>query len=311
MKEVIIIAFRILLIENEADIRLKLKNIVISKLGEEDIWIPIDDISIIVIDNLAIRITIRMLTQLAESGVGVVVCDQEHLPIGFYGGYDTHSRASKVLGHQIRNDHLYDHLWAKIVQGKIMNQLKALKILGKGDINIYEKMKEFAREVQPGDITNRESYAAKIYFNVMMGMSFSRGNPNILLNSGLDYGYAIIRSYLARICVAYGLNTQIGIHHRNEYNRFNLVDDLMEPFRPIVDIHANKILENEEFFKSTHRRSLVNILNHTIRYMDKEMYICNAMEEFIQQVAANIMENPKELVMPDVSEYRWREEYEI
>lgn len=71
-----------------------------------------------------------------------------------------------------------------------------------------------------------------------MGTSFSRGNEDILLNSGLDYGYAVLRGYIARVCVGYGLNTQIGIHHKNEYNRFNLVDDLMEPLRPMIDIVA-------------------------------------------------------------------------
>ena len=78
----------------------------------------------------------------------------------------------------------------------------------------------------------------------------------MLLNSGLDYGYAILRSYLARLCVGYGLNSQLGIHHRNEYNRFNLVDDMIEPFRPFVDYFAYRLLEREEYFKGEHRASL-------------------------------------------------------
>ncbi len=304
-------AFRVLLIENEVDVHLKLHNIVISKVGEEDIWIPVDDVSTIVLDNLMIRLTTRMLAQLAEAGVGVIVCDQEHLPIGFYSGYDKHSRSSKVLGFQIRSDCLYDVVWARIVRSKIMNQMKALVALGKGEAEIYDRLQDFARNVVPGDITNRESYAAKVYFNTLMGVSFSRGNPDILLNSGLDYGYSIIRSYLARLCVAYGLNTQIGIHHRNEYNRFNLVDDLMEPFRPMVDIYAYEILEGEEYFKIGHRRELVNVLNHTIRYMGKEMYLCNAMEEYVQQYASVIMGRSSDWVMPDVYEYNWKGEHEI
>ena len=120
-----------------------------------------------------------------------------------------------------------------------------------------------------GDKNNREAHAAKIYFNQLMGTSFSRGNEDILLNSGLDYGYAILRAYMARVCVGYGLNTQIGIHHKNEYNRFNLVDDLIEPIRPIVDIVAYKILEKEEYFKPEHRRILVNLLNRKINYRKK------------------------------------------
>lgn len=86
----------------------------------------------------------------------------------------------------------------------------------------FEKMYDYREQAAAGDITNREAHAAKVYFNTLMGTTFSRGNEDILLNSGLDYGYAIIRSYLSRVCVGYGLNPQIGIHHKNEYNRFNL-----------------------------------------------------------------------------------------
>lgn len=125
-------------------------------------------------------------------------------------------------------------------------------------------MYDYREQVQPGDITNREAHAAKVYFNTLMGTTFSRGNEDILLNSGLDYGYAIIRSYLSRVCVGYGLNPQIGIHHKNEYNRFNLCDDLIEPIRPVVDYYVYRLLQEEEYFSSEHRRKIVNLLNQRI-----------------------------------------------
>lgn len=120
---------------------------------------------------------------------------------------------------------------------KIQNQSKAYLRLT-SDQEGTRAIKEFSSEIINGDQSNREAHAAKVYFNLLMGTSFSRGNEDILLNSGLDYGYAVLRGYIARVCVGYGLNTQIGIHHKNEYNRFNLVDDLMEPLRPMIDIVA-------------------------------------------------------------------------
>lgn len=140
-----------------------------------------------------------------------------------------------------------------------------------------------------------------------MGKSFSRGNENILLNSGLDYGYAILRGYIARACVGYGLNTQIGIHHKNEYNRFNLVDDLMEPLRPFVDIVAYESMKDEEYFKPEHRRKLVNILNMKIKYRNKNMYLCNMIENYVEQFASLIMGRENKLVFPDINEF-WGEE---
>lgn len=162
-----------------------------------------------------------------------------------------------------------------------------------------------------GDKSNREAHAAKVYFNLLMGTSFSRGNENILLNSGLDYGYAVLRGYLARVCVGYGLNTQIGIHHKNEYNRFNLVDDLMEPLRPFVDIVAYELMKEDQYFTVEHRRKLVNILNMKIKYRNKNMYLCNMIENYVEQFASLIMERSKDIVFPDINDFLGEELHEI
>lgn len=295
-------AFRVVLIENEVSMRLKLNNLIVCKNGE-DIWIPLSDISMIIVDNLMTSLTTRILVQLAEEGVGLVVCDQKHLPIGYYGAYDNHSRASKVLGHQITQEEAFcDSFWKEIVIAKIENQAKSYKRLLQ-DEEVYQKIIAFAKDVEKGDTTNREAHAAKVYFNSLMGTSFSRGNDDIILNNGLDYGYTIIRSYIARCCIGYGLNTQIGIHHKNEYNRFNLVDDLMEPLRPIVDIVAYEMLKDEKYFKPEHRRKLVNILNMKIDYRNKRMYMCNMMENYVEQIASYIQGKTYGVVYPDVDNF--------
>lgn len=93
-------AFRVVLIENEVTIKVKLNNLIVTKEGE-DIWIPLDDISMIVLDNLSSMLSARLLCQLSEQGIGLMICNQKHLPTGYYSSYDNHSRASKVIGYQI------------------------------------------------------------------------------------------------------------------------------------------------------------------------------------------------------------------
>lgn len=194
-----------------------------------------------------------------------------------------------------------------IVEAKIVNQATAYQRLFGDKIGV-DRILKFATEVSEGDKSNREAHAAKVYFNLLMGTSFSRGNEDILLNSGLDYGYAVLRSYIARVCVGYGLNTQIGIHHKNEYNRFNLVDDLMEPLRPIVDMIVYKTMKDDNYFTREHRRQLVNILNMKIMYRNKKMHICNMIENYVEQFAAMIMERADEIVFPDINGFIVEEE---
>ena len=303
-------AFRVVLIENEVAIRVKLNNLIVTK-NREDIWIPLDDISMIVMDNLSSMLSARLLCQLSEQGIGLMICNQEHLPTGYYSAYDNHSRSSKVIGYQINKEkEYYDILWKCVVEEKIRNQAKSYYRMT-GDKNGFIQIEAFALELLSGDKSNREAHAAKVYFNLLMGTSFSRGNEDILLNSGLDYGYSILRSYIARVCVGYGLNTQIGIHHKSEYNRFNLVDDLMEPLRPLVDIVAYEILKDSQYFMPEHRHQLVNLLNMKIRYRNKKMYVCNMIENYVEQYASLIMGRCEDIVFPDIDEFIGEESDEI
>lgn len=300
------VSFRVLLIESELELKIKLDNLVINKDGN-DLWIPLSDISMIVFDNLKAGLTMRTLVEIAEYNIGLLVCDNKHFPIGFYSSFDNHSRIAKMLNYQIENTKdLADYWWQKIIMAKIQNQRAVLKKLEKKEI--LEKMASFAEMVQPGDPTNREAHAAKIYFNTLMGTSFSRGNEDILLNSGLDYGYSVIRSYLAKLCAGYGLNGQLGLHHKNEFNRFNLVDDLMEPIRPFVDYVAYKLLKEEKYFKMEHRHKLINILNSQMKYRGKTMYFSNMLDDYISQYAALISGRTGNIIFPEIECFIFGEE---
>jgi len=303
-------AYKVLIVESDTGISVKLNNLILRK-EDGEIWYPLDDISTIVMDNLSTNISMRCLALLAENGIALITCDQQHLPIGYYSSYDNHSRASKVLKYQINADRdMFGEIWKQIVISKIQNQAIAYNYL-KNDPEGMDRILEFSYEVLPDDVTNREAHAAKVYFNQLMGASFSRGNEDILLNSGLDYGYSILRSYIARCCVGYGLNTKIGIHHKSEYNRFNLVDDLMEPFRPTVDILASKLLEDSDYFLPMHRKGLINILNTKLKYHKKDMYLCNALEIYVGQFASVIMGRRDTIEFPDVTDYKGEDLVEV
>jgi len=295
-------AFRVVFIENEVGVRMKLDNLVLETY-EGEVWIPISDISTGVLDNLKITLTTRLLSMLATNNVTLIVCNEKHLPIGLYCSYDNHSRVFKHIGYQINTSkEKYNEIWKNIVIRKILNQADVIEKLGKNN-EISRDIRKMASETKDGDITNREAHAAKIYFNELMDSSFSRGNEEILLNSGLDYGYTIIRSYIARVCVGYGLNSQLGIHHKNEYNRFNLIDDLMEPIRPMLDCFTYYLLDGEEYFTLNHRKELINFLNHKVIYNNKKMYISNMIEEYIQQYAAVIAGKKKQFEIPKFEGY--------
>ena len=294
--------YRTILLENEATLKLKLNNLIVTKDGE-DFWIPMSDIEIIIMDNLQTTITTRMLSLLAENDIGVVICNDSHLPIGYYNAYDNHSRSVKMLKSQLeRKEEEKDILWQSIVKAKITNQKQVLQKIKADNVKI-SKLNEYINVVKPGDPENREGHAAKVYFSCFCGVGFSRGNESILMNSGLNYGYAIIRSYLAKLCVSSGLNTQLGLHHKNEYNRFNLVDDLLEPFRPVVDFYIRELLEEEEYFKPEHRHKIINILNHQLNYRNKKMFLSNVMQEYIQQIANWHMSGDGEIVFPVFENY--------
>jgi len=296
-------SFRIVLIENSATLRYKLDNIIV-RIGEEETIIPISDISTIVIDNYDSNLSTRILSKMSENNITLIVCDSNHLPIGSFLPINTHSRACKVIKRQIEIEaELQNEFWRIIVKKKIENQLKLLIKFNASQLSI-DRLKDYHMNVKEADITNREGHAAKVYFNELMGQSFSRGDDTFIVNSGFNYGYSIFRSFLARLCVAYGLNTMIGIHHKNEYNQFCLVDDIIEPFRPIIDYYVINNLKDGEVFTYLHRRNILNILNHRIIYKNKKQFINNAMEEYVSSISNFYEEkNLYKIEMPDFENY--------
>ena len=148
-------AFRVVFIENEVGVRMKLDNLVLETY-EGEVWIPISDISTVVLDNLKITLTTRLLSMLATNNVILIVCNEKHLPIGLYCSYDNHSRVFKHIGYQINTSkEKYNEIWKNIVIRKILNQADVIEKLGKNN-EISRDIRKMASEIKDGDITNNE-----------------------------------------------------------------------------------------------------------------------------------------------------------
>lgn len=304
--------FRNVLITEDCKLKLKLNNLIVVKSNGDEVSIPINDINSIVIDNFDVTLTIRLMENLAQNNVSVITCNKQHLPVGIYTGMNIHSRSTKVLNKQISlEENKKAELWEKITKIKIKNQRQVLEMTDCTDESI-KKLNEYYIQVQYYDETNREGHAAKVYFNELFGKDFSRDDDNFLINSALNYGYAIVRAHIARLCVSYGLNTTLGVFHKNEYNQFNLCDDLIEPFRPIVDLLSIKIMYGENLFTIKHRRELISIVDHKIFYQNKKMYLANVLDEFVSSYS-NFLENGNidTIKFPDVKDFEFELEYEV
>ena len=182
-----------------------------------------------------------------------------------------------------------------MVQEKIRNQGRCLEFCGKE--NIVDKLVD---KVKSGDTTNVESMAAAAYFPMLFGEDFTRRTP-YLVNDILNYGYMILRSAIARYLAIYGFEPSLGLFHHSELNAFNLADDLLEPFRPLVDLYAFRFVESEEeYLTKEMRRGLVQLLNCNIR-SGKEVHSVNhAIEREVQGLSRCFEDASAVLLLPEL-----------
>jgi len=216
--------------------------------------IHLSEIHTIILATTAISITCALLSELTKQKIKVVFCDEKRNPsselMPYYGSHDS---SAKVRTQIQWYDEMKLEVWTEIVKEKIRKQAQHLKSRSKPQ---YEMLENYVRQVQFADSTNREGHAAKVYFNALFGLDFSRG-ADIVINSALNYGYTIVASMFSREITSCGYMTQLGLFHDNMFNNFNLASDLMEPFRVLVD---RKVCDMEiEEFTSKEKLKLVNL----------------------------------------------------
>ena len=245
----------------------------------------------VIVENTAVSLTAVLLNELVKNKIKVIFCDEKRNPrselILYYGSHDTSLKYKNQLEWSKESK---ERIWTRIVYEKIFNQMQFLKKLNKEE---YKLLEQYLSELEWNDSSNREGFAAKVYFNALYGIEFSR-NKECFINAALDYGYSIILSAFNREIVSSGYFTQLGLCHRNPFNKFNLSSDFMEPFRILIDEKVYN-LEGTEFTKD-HKNKLINILNKTVVIDDKNQTVANAIKIYCRSLFSALVENDLEYV---------------
>lgn len=219
------------------------KSIPDSMKKESTRTVPIEDIGFVILDNNRITITHSLLDKLIANNCAVITCDASHMPSSLFLPLSGNTTQSERFRYQIEASlPLKKQLWQQTIEQKIRNQAALLaEIQGEPAKN----MLAWAKEVRSGDSDNREGRAAAYYWrNIFKDIrDFTREREDLLPNSLLNYGYAILRAVVARALVSSGMLPTLGIHHRNRYNAYCLADDIMEPYRPYVDKLVVELME--------------------------------------------------------------------
>lgn len=275
-------SFRTVVITRQSKISYKNRFLVVKQENDEK-YIHLSEIDTIIVDSISVSISAYLLKELADNKINIIFCDEKHNPFGEVVPYYSKHNTSKMIKEQIKwkvSDK--DKIWAEIVKNKIMNQALLLK---KTKSPKYKLILSYIDEVVDGDKTNREGHAAKVYFNALFGNDFVR-NSDDSINAALNYGYAILLSTINKEIINNGYLTQLGIHHKNEFNEFNLTCDLMEPFRIVID---NFVYYNQERkFDTEYKLDIVNILNGTFKYQGKNYTLKDIIRMFVKSTLESI-----------------------
>lgn len=228
------------------------------KEREEVGRVPLDDIGAVIANAHGLIYSNNLLVALAERGIPFVLCDTRHNAVGMIWPVDGNFEQAKRFDAQINaTQPLRKRVWAEVVRSKLQQQAAVLEAVGLPDAPLTSLIKQ----VRSGDPDNKEAQGARRYWTLLFGKKFRRDRDTSGINVLLNYGYTIYRAATARAVIAAGLHPTLGIHHSNGGNPMRLVDDLMEPFRPLVDLmvwHLNE--QGEEQLNKDNKRTLVNSL---------------------------------------------------
>ena len=282
-------SWRIVVISKRAKLDLQLGQMVVR--GEEVTKIVLSEIFTILIESTAVSLTTSLIAELAKRKIKVIFCDEKRNPscelVNYYGSHDTSNKIRKQIAWK---QNTKEAVWTEIVTEKIRKQKELLELLGKEESGL---LGSYLREIAWNDRTNREGHAAKVYFNALFGLDFTRTEDNVI-NAALNYGYSIILSAFTREVVMNGYITELGIFHDNMFNQFNLASDLMEPFRVLVDRQVLTMPLEE--FEHEEKMQFVNILNQEVQIDGKVQYVNNAIKIYCKSIFDALNEDDSALI---------------
>lgn len=287
---------RTLLIENKTVITTKNLQLVLKSEIRES-TIPIEDIGFLVIDNPETFLSIPAMNLLVENNTSVIICGNNHLPNGMFLNLNSHHIQQEIFKNQIdASVPLKKQLWQQTIVEKITNQGILLEQIT-GSKNSFPFL---ASKVLSGDSSNMEAAAANQYWKSFFETNFKRERFGDYPNNFLNYGYAILRAATARALSGSGLLNTLGIHHKSKYNAFALADDIMEPFRPIVDEKVYEIMQkyDEQELNTAIKSELLQILTRTVYFKEEKSPLMVALQKTASSLQQCYTGNRKKIKYP-------------
>lgn len=239
--------------------------------------LPIEDLGVVILEHPHITLSSSLLEELMNAQVAVITCNSKYMPSGLFLPLEGNSTQTERIRTQLEASvPLKKQLWQQTVKAKIDNQARVLDKLGVPS----ERLRNLQQNVLSGDTGNLEAQAASHYWGKIYGNNFVRSRDPETPNAQLNYGYAILRSVVARALTASGIFPSIGIHHKNKYNAFCLADDIMEPYRPYIDwtvLHLPGIHETTEGLTKEQKIELLKIPQIDVQIGDLQRPLFHAV----------------------------------
>lgn len=290
---------RVLCFENPARLSLKLAQMVV-ELQDVIRTLPIEDIGVVILDHKQITITHALIDALLANNVAIVTSNDKHLPVGLMLPLDGNTLQSERFRAQIdASEPLKKQMWQQTIVAKILGQAH---VLGTQLIE-HNNMLKWAKDVRSGDTENMEARAAAFYWrNMFEKDAFIRDPQGLPPNNLLNYGYSIVRAMMARALVGAGLLPTLGIHHHSRYDAYCLADDIMEPYRPFVDMKVLEMWKNGGItsdISSDQKRELLGITTMDVSISGHRSPMMLAIQTTAQSVQKCFSGEARKIIYPD------------
>lgn len=283
-------SWRVVVIESQSKLDYKMGYLVVR--GLETKRVLLDEIAVLLIENPAVSMTGVLIAALTEKKIKVIFCDAKRNPIAeLVPHHGCHDSSAKIRSQIAWEQTVKDSIWRDIVSEKIRKQADFLLEIGCSEQ--ARMLSGYTEQIELAGTTNREGHAAKVYFNALFGMEFTR-SADIAINAALNYGYSMILSAFNREISAKGYLTQLGIFHNNMFNHFNLSSDLMEPFRILVDRLVYQMQPVE--FDTEEKHEMWRIMDQKVSIDGQSQFVMNAIKIYTKSVLDAINDGDASLI---------------
>ncbi len=280
-----------------------------NKETEEEASIPIEDIASIILSDRHTTITTAVLAECITQGVSIVTCDAKYMPIGLHLCLDGHTQHQAIMTAQLHSSEpLKKQIWKNTIKYKVLNQARLIQNIGLES----KQLETLSQQVRSGDSSGIEAQAARIYWTLYFGSINAhhaipdptyRKRDGFPPNNWLNYGYTILRSMVARALTASGLLPVLGIHHHNKYNAFCLADDIMEPYRPMVDTLVYELSMKHELVTDipiSIKTELLKLPTRDCSIENKTYTLYSAIERTTASLAQSFIEKKSKIIYPNI-----------